>query len=173
MSVSISGAWDFNKYPIYPFEPTARSLKDHALLDVILKLTTGTIYRVEITSASTLVCNDAIKIAVEPHLTADLVKQRVMEQAGAKFKDEQSRNNLKIINLIADECYAALRRIATEQDGGQTLSEIDHSYLAGIKINPQQLGFGGVPNAVFHRLHAAKKVIINSAGLVAIADNGE
>lgn len=50
---------------------------------------------------------------------------------------------------------------------------IDARFLRGLQIRAQELGgTNGVPLAVFHRLHAAGKVFINSNGLVE-AHNGE
>lgn len=176
MVTSITGAWNFDKYPIYPFKVSQCDLDGSELARLLDPLERG-LRDVAICSATTAFYKLGESGARQTFgdipfaLISPFLALRVTEQATNRLHDIRKKEDERLIKTIADDCYAALRRIAPGEVKVEceppTLRDIDSNYLNGIKTKPQELGAnGGVPMAVFHRLHAAGLVRINSNGLV-------
>lgn len=185
MNMSLIGAWDFGKFPIFPFVVRCSDYpNNHRLLASLQLIPIGCHVR-KITIHSAILVefeisgrSENVKFEVSQDVVAPYIKERVNQQARAVYNSLLQREADRVVKTIEDQCYAALRRIANNNKKGEgdvpQLSEIDSSYYKAILVKPQELGeSGGVPMAVFHRLMAAGKARINKDGLVESTSNGD
>ena len=170
-SINISGPWDFSKYPIFPFHfgsgrfPRVWQIEVEKLVEQQFELNLHEILIV----SETEVCigsTSGTRIVLPSEALEKFVKVRVRDVAKQRLDDLRKERDAEIVNLIAKNCHAALRRIAPITEKVTTGDEDDH-WFSLIQRKPQNLGgVDGVPMPVFHRLMGREKVFINSEGLV-------
>ena len=177
-SINISGPWDFEKFPIFPFHfgtgrfPRTWQIEVEKLIEQQFELNLHEIHIV----SETEVCigsTSGTRIVLPSEALEKFVKVRVRDMAKQRLDDLRKERDAEIVNLIAQNCHAALRRIASPRvpDKPSTInvqaSDEDEYWMTQIRKGPQELGgSNGVPMSTFHRLHGRGKVYINSAGLV-------
>lgn len=169
--INISGPWDFEKYPIFPFYISDIRVSQTWRNELYESLGLLDVYRSQGAAIQIMTASSIIVIGekseprmVDPALLYRFVKSRVLEVSKVRLADLRKKHDEEIIKLLAQNCHAALRRVAPTIE---TVSDDDDGkWYAVIRLKPQVLGKGGVPNPVFHRLFAREKVFINRDGLV-------
>ena len=171
--MNFSGPWDFEKYPIFPFYISDISVPQIWRNELVNQLQSdgspSELSNVEIVSSTDLYAG-TLKFTVNTAMLDRFVKARVLEVSKAKLADMRKARDSAIINLLSQNCHAALRRIAPtvvpDKPITVNVKDGDDLWLERIIETPQTLGGEGVPNSVFHRLFGKEKVFINRDGLV-------